>query len=101
MTKADIISDVSKTTGFTKVEVEILLDSIINSIKLSLANGERVDMRGFGSFLVKKREARNTRNPATNEIWVAFSWGIQLAILAILAYTILTLVLGPRFALGN
>ena len=45
MTKADIISDVSKTTGFTKVEVEVLLDSIINSIKLSLANGERVDMR--------------------------------------------------------
>ena len=68
MTKADIIADVSKTTGFTKVEVEILLDSIINSIKLSLANGDRVDMRGFGSFLVKKREARNTRNPATNEI---------------------------------
>ena len=68
MTKADIITDVSKTTGFTKVEVEILLDSIINSIKISLASGERVDMRGFGSFLVKKREARDTRNPATNEI---------------------------------
>lgn len=68
MTKADIINDVSKQTGFTKVEVEIMLDSVINSIKVSLASGERVDMRGFGSFLVKRREARNTRNPATNEI---------------------------------
>ena len=69
MTKADIINDVSKQTGFTKVEVEVMLDSVINSIKASLANGERVDMRGFGSFLVKRREARNTRNPSTNEIF--------------------------------
>ena len=65
MTKADIISDVSKSTGFTKVEVEILLDSIINSIKISLASGERVDMRGFGSFLVRARAARTGRNPQT------------------------------------
>ena len=68
MTKADIINDVSKTTGFTKVEVELMLDSFINCVKNSLANGERVDMRGFGSFLVKRREARDSRNPATNEI---------------------------------
>ena len=68
MTKADIINDVSKETGFTKVEVELILDSIINSIKISLSRGERIDMRGFGSFLIKKRNARKTRNPATNEI---------------------------------
>jgi nucleoid DNA-binding protein len=68
MTKADIVNNVSKSTGFTKVEVEIVLDSIMNSIKTSLSNGERVDMRGFGSFIVKRREARSTRNPATNEI---------------------------------
>ena len=69
MTKADIIKNVSLETGFTKVEVELMLDSILNSIKSSLANGERIDMRGFGSFLIKKREARNSRNPATNEIF--------------------------------
>ena len=68
MTKNDIIKEVSKETGFTNVEVELLLDSVINSIKISLSKGEKVDMRGFGSFLVKRREARNTRNPATNEI---------------------------------
>ena len=68
MTKSDIINNVSKQTGFTKVEVELMFDSIINSIKLSLSKGERIDMRGFGSFIVKKRNARKTRNPATNQI---------------------------------
>ena len=55
MTKNDIIKEVSKETGFTNVEVELLLDSVINSIKISLSKGEKVDMRGFGSFLVKQR----------------------------------------------
>ena len=68
MTKADIIDQVSQATGLTKVETEAVLDGILFSIADSLKRGERVDMRGFGSFLVKKREARNTRNPATNEI---------------------------------
>ena len=67
MTKLDIIKESSRLTGFTKVETELVLDSIINSIKSSLANGERVDIRGFGSFFVKRREAREARNPATNE----------------------------------
>ena len=68
MTKADIISEVSKETGFTKVEVENQLDSIINTIKVSLSKGNRVDIRGFGSFIVKQRAARDARNPATREI---------------------------------
>ena len=67
MTKLDIINESSKLTGLTKVETELVLDSIINSIKSSLANGERVDIRGFGSFLVKIRKAREVRNPSTNE----------------------------------
>ena len=45
-----------------------MFDSAINSIKLSLSQGNRVDMRGFGSFIIKKRNARISRNPATNEI---------------------------------
>ena len=67
MTKNDLIKEVSKNTGFTNVEIELVLDNIINSIKLSLSKGEKVDMRGFGSFIVKKRKAREARNPATNE----------------------------------
>ena len=67
MTKADIINNVSKETGFTKVEVENQLDSIINTIKLSLSKGGRVDIRGFGSFLVKERNSRIAINPSTKE----------------------------------
>ena len=67
MTKLDIIKESSRLTGLTKVETELVLDSLINSIKTSLANGERVDIRGFGSFIVKTRNAREARNPSTNE----------------------------------
>ena len=67
MTKLDIINESSKQTGLTKVETELVLDSFLNTIKKSLANGERIDIRGFGSFLVKNRKPRTARNPSTNE----------------------------------
>ena len=68
MTKADIIHEVSNMTGLTKVEIEAVFNSIIVNISDSLKRGERVDIRGFGSFLVKQRPARDARNPATSEI---------------------------------
>ena len=68
MTKANIISEVSNLTGLTKVEIEAAIDGIMASISDSLKRGERVDLRGFGSFLIKKRQAREARNPATSEI---------------------------------
>ena len=68
MTKADIIHEVSNMTGLTKVEIESVFNSVIVNISGSLKRGERVDIRGFGSFLVKQRAARDARNPATSEI---------------------------------
>tara|TARA_B100001029_G_C14847489_1_gene331806 strand:- start:37 stop:330 length:294 start_codon:yes stop_codon:yes gene_type:complete len=68
MTKSDIIKEVADGTGLTKVEIEAVLDGIIQSISESLKRGERVDLRGFGSFIVKHRSAREARNPATREI---------------------------------
>ena len=68
MTKADIIRKVSSMTGLTKVEIEAVFNSIIVNITDSLKRGERIDIRGFGSFLVKQRPARDARNPATREI---------------------------------
>ena len=68
MTKSDIISEVAKGTGLTKVEIEAVLEGVLVSISESLKRGERVDFRGFGSFLVKQRTARDARNPATHEI---------------------------------
>ena len=67
MTKADIINEVSKHTGFTKIEVENQLDCILNVIKTALSKGNRVDIRGFGSFIVKERPKRIAINPATKE----------------------------------
>ena len=68
MTKSDIIKEVAEGTGLTKVEIEAVLEGVILSISDSLRRGERVDIRGFGSFIVKQRAARNARNPATREI---------------------------------
>ena len=68
MTKSDIIKEVAEGTGMTKVEIEAVLEGVILSISDSLRRGERVDIRGFGSFIVKQRAARDARNPATREI---------------------------------
>ena len=68
MTKADIIDEVATATGLTKVETEAVLEGVIQSVITSLSNNERVDIRGFGSFIVKKRSARDAHNPATREV---------------------------------
>ena len=68
MTKSDIIKEVAEGTGLTKVEIEAVLEGVILCISDSLKRGERVDLRGFGSFIIKHRAAREARNPATREI---------------------------------
>lgn len=68
MTKSDIINEVSSNTGLTKVETEAVLEGIIGSISKALKEGNRVDIRGFGSFIVKERKARQARNPSTNKV---------------------------------
>ena len=67
MIKSDIVNLVSDATGLTKLETETVLDGFLHSIISSLERGEKVEIRGFGSFIVKKRKAREARNPATNE----------------------------------
>ena len=68
MTKADIVNEISSKTGLTKIETEVVINSLVTSISDSLMRGERVDIRGFGSFYIKKRDAREARNPATNQV---------------------------------
>lgn len=67
MTKADIIDTVAAGTGLTKVETEAVVNGFIHTVKEALLRGERVDLRGFGTFLVQERAARSARNPRTNE----------------------------------
>ena len=68
MTKADIINEVSELTGLTKVETEAVFEGVILTISNALKRQDRIDIRGFGSFQVKKRKARDARNPATQEL---------------------------------
>ena len=68
MTKADIVNEVSELTGLTKLETETVLEGVIESIVNALSRSERIDIRGFGSFQVKKRKAREARNHATQEL---------------------------------
>lgn len=66
MTKADIVSDISEKTGVEKVIVQATVEAFMNSIKKSLSDGENVYLRGFGSFIVKKRAEKTGRNISKN-----------------------------------
>ena len=59
MTKADIVNEISKNTGIEKALVLATVEQFMDSVKSSLAKGDNVYLRGFGSFIVKKR-AKNT-----------------------------------------
>ena len=67
VTKADIVDRVSNATGLTKVETGIVINGIMNTITSALENNRRVELRGFGTFGVKKRDPRKARNPGTGE----------------------------------
>tara|TARA_B100000029_G_scaffold56622_1_gene51253 strand:- start:2675 stop:2986 length:312 start_codon:yes stop_codon:yes gene_type:complete len=67
VTKADIVEQVSRGTGLTKIETETVMNGIMNTISSALENNTRVELRGFGTFGVKKRDPRKARNPGTGE----------------------------------
>ena len=62
MTKADIVNEIAKTTGIDKVAVLETVEKFMDVVKDSLANGENVYLRGFGSFIVKTRSEKTARN---------------------------------------
>ena len=66
MTKADIVSNISKKLGIEKVDVQLVVESLMNEITSSLENGENVYLRGFGSFIVKRRAEKTARNIKKN-----------------------------------
>ncbi|MFQ6616135.1 MAG: HU family DNA-binding protein [Fidelibacterota bacterium] len=68
MTKADIVDTVARATGLTKVETEAVMDGVVGTIISALENNDRVELRGFGTFSVKKRDPRKARNPGTGEV---------------------------------
>ena len=67
MTKADLVEKVSREAEMTKKDAEQLVEIIFESIVGSLNKGEKIELRGFGSFRVRERNARKGRNPKTGE----------------------------------
>lgn len=66
MTKADIVNEISKKTGIDKATVLMTVEAFMESVKESLANEENVYLRGFGSFILKKRAQKTARNISKN-----------------------------------
>lgn len=66
MTKADIVSEIAKSAGVEKVQVQAIVEAFMESIKTSLTNNNNVYLRGFGSFIVKKRAKKVARNISKN-----------------------------------
>ncbi len=66
MTKADIVSEIAKNTGVEKVQVQAIVEAFMESIKTSLTANNNVYLRGFGSFIVKKRAQKVARNISKN-----------------------------------
>lgn len=66
MTKADIVAEISEKTGIEKVAVQVTVEAFMNTIKNSMSKGDNVYLRGFGSFIVKKRAEKTGRNISKN-----------------------------------
>ena len=66
MTKADIVSEIAKNTGVEKVQVMAIVEAFMDSVKASMQSGNNVYLRGFGSFIIKKRATKVARNISKN-----------------------------------
>ncbi len=66
MTKADIVNEIAKSTGVEKVQVQAVVEAFMDSVKASLTDNTNVYLRGFGSFIVKKRAQKVARNISKN-----------------------------------
>ncbi len=67
MTKAQLAAQLSTTVEMNKSEAEKIIDAVFAAIGQALKDGEKLDIRGFGSFKVKDQAARQARNPRTGE----------------------------------
>jgi integration host factor subunit beta len=69
MTKADLVEQVAEAIGpgITKKDCALVVDGFLNAVKRALANGEHIEIRGFGTFRTRKRKTRMARNPRTGD----------------------------------
>lgn len=67
MTKADLVNEIAEKTGVEKVAVQATVEALMKSVKNSLSSGQNVYLRGFGSFIVKRRAEKKGRNITKNK----------------------------------
>lgn len=67
MTKADLVNEVAEQTGFTKTDVHMICEKLLEVIKNALAKGKSIEIRRFGTFKLKVRRPRKARNPRSGE----------------------------------
>ena len=67
MTKAELVDEVYKNSDLNKKDAEVIVQTVLKSIVDSLKTGEKVELRGFGSFRLRNRGPRQGRNPKTGE----------------------------------
>lgn len=67
MTKADLVEEVARVTELTRKDSEVIVDTLFESVIQALKGGDKLEVRGFGSFRVRQRNARVGRNPKTGE----------------------------------
>ena len=66
MTKAEIVAEISNKTGIEKIVVQHTVEAFMEAVKDSMVNGENVYLRGFGSFVIKRRAEKTGRNISKN-----------------------------------
>jgi integration host factor subunit beta len=65
MTKAELVEEVANSSDLTKKDAEVIVQTVLDSIVESLKTGQKIELRGFGSFRVRNRSSRQGRNPKT------------------------------------
>jgi integration host factor subunit beta len=67
MTRAELIDDVAHQSSLTRRQSEVIVDAVFTAILGSLRRGDKIELRGFGSFRIRQRGSRSGRNPKTGE----------------------------------
>ncbi len=67
MTKAELVEEVARAAELTKKDSEVIVEEVFKNIIQALNRGDKIELRGFGSFRVRQRDARRGRNPKTGE----------------------------------
>jgi integration host factor subunit beta len=67
VTKAELVDEVGRQASLTRKHSEVIVDAVFSSILEALQRGDKIELRGFGSFRIRKRGSRTGRNPKTGE----------------------------------